>query len=76
MDIHPERELMRMLPLAGLALSGLFFSHSALAACDTVLAPDLRYIEAPGSYCLNADRARQIIISADNVEQPAPPQGL
>ncbi|MGO4260908.1 right-handed parallel beta-helix repeat-containing protein [Lysobacter sp. TAB13] len=57
-----------MLPFAGLALSGLFFSHSALAACDTVLAPDARYIEAPGSYCLNADRARQIVISADNVE--------
>lgn len=59
---------MRILPFAGLALSGLFFIPVAHAACDTVLAAQVREINAPGSYCLAANRDAPIEIRADDVE--------
>lgn len=59
---------MRNLIFAGLVLAGLFHSHTARAACDSVLAPQVREINAPGSYCLSANRSAPIAIHADNVE--------
>lgn len=59
---------MRILSFSGLAVVGLMFSPAALAACETVLAPQVREINAPGAYCLSANRNEPIVIRADNVE--------
>lgn len=59
---------MRILPFAGLALTGLLLSHTAHAACDTVLSPEVRSIDAAGTYCLAANRSAPIEVRADNVE--------
>ncbi|MEG3788715.1 right-handed parallel beta-helix repeat-containing protein [Lysobacter sp. CCNWLW3] len=58
---------MRFIPFAGLTLSGLICCTSALA-CDTVLTPDVITISESGSYCLNANRDRPILITASQVE--------
>lgn len=59
---------MRILPFAGLALSGLLLSHTVHAACDTVLSPQVRSIESAGNYCLAANRSAPIEVRSDNVE--------
>ncbi|KRA20630.1 hypothetical protein ASD69_04760 [Lysobacter sp. Root604] len=62
-----ERDFMRVVPTLGLALSGLLCSTSVLA-CDTVLAADVYVIDAPGKYCLNANRDHPLTIDASDVE--------
>lgn len=58
---------MRLIPFAGLTLSGLLCCGAA-TACDTVLTPDVSTIDASGNYCLNANRDRPIRITASQVE--------
>lgn len=58
---------MRLFVSVALAATAYCFAAPALA-CDTVLAPDLRYIDAPGKYCLAANREESIVINASDVE--------
>ncbi|QQQ03589.1 NosD domain-containing protein [Lysobacter enzymogenes] len=58
---------MRLLPLAAFAAAACLFAAPALA-CDTVLPPEQRDIDAPGKYCLAANRENPIRINASDVE--------
>ncbi|MGH8082567.1 MAG: NosD domain-containing protein [Lysobacter sp.] len=59
---------MRMLLLAGSAIASLCFSPAIRAACEHILAPPLREISTPGSYCLDANRDQPIVIRANDVD--------
>lgn len=58
---------MRLIPMTGLAIASLMLSANALA-CDTILGADRVSIDAPGKYCLSANRTLPIEIHASNVE--------
>ncbi|MEH6414053.1 right-handed parallel beta-helix repeat-containing protein [Pseudomonas sp. CGJS7] len=58
---------MRLIPMAGLALTGLLLSANALA-CDTILDPQRVTIFGPGKFCLSANRSVPIDISGSDVE--------
>ncbi|MGO4260907.1 hypothetical protein [Lysobacter sp. TAB13] len=58
---------MRLIPIAGLALTGLMLSANALA-CDTILEPTRVAINGPGKYCLSANRSLPIEIFGSDVE--------
>lgn len=58
---------MRFVSLTALAAAAYLFA-APVAACDTVLAPDQRDIDAPGKYCLAANREAPIRINASDVE--------
>jgi hypothetical protein len=58
---------MRLIPIAGLALTGLMLSTSAFA-CDTIVSPQQISIYGPGKYCLSADRSLPIEINGPDIE--------
>lgn len=58
---------MRLIPIAGLALTGLMLSTSAFA-CDTIVSPQQVSIYGPGKYCLSANRSLPIEISGPDIE--------
>ena len=67
MDCNHYKDFMRLLPLAAFAAAACLFAAPALA-CDTVLPPEQRDIDAPGTYCLAANRENPIRINASDVE--------
>ncbi|MGH8082566.1 MAG: right-handed parallel beta-helix repeat-containing protein [Lysobacter sp.] len=58
---------MRLIPMAGLALTGLMLSANAFA-CDTIVEPTRVSINGPGKYCLSANRSFPIEIYGSDVE--------
>lgn len=58
---------MRLIPIAGLALTGLMLSTSAFA-CDTIVSPQQVSIYGPGKYCLGANRSLPLEIGGPDIE--------